>query len=252
MMQDDMRIPSVSTLHRSGFTIMELLVSIAVIAIIASLLLPALSRSKESARTVICMNSNKQIGLATALYAEENRGHIPSFCNWLFESKSKVAAIDECGIETGRIYPFLATRDIYMCPTDGATLKKPQKLVPRFDRAAGYGGTGWRQTSYSMDCRTCHYNNLARWKTPSKTAMYVEGLSSTNDCSGIAPPFTTSESQPYLAFRHRKKAFVTMGDFSVQQKSARKYVGGGAAIAELNDLLTVGPYQEGLAKVPLE
>lgn len=55
-----------------GFTLVELLVTIAVIAILAALLLPALSRSRVRAEGMACANHLKQLHLAWVLYAEEN------------------------------------------------------------------------------------------------------------------------------------------------------------------------------------
>lgn len=60
-----------------AFTLVELLVAIALIAILAALLLPALQRAKESSRNVQCLNNLRQWGLATQLYAAENTEYLP-------------------------------------------------------------------------------------------------------------------------------------------------------------------------------
>lgn len=62
---------------REGFTLVELLVVIAIVAVLASLLLPALSRAKTKGQQALCLNNLRQLGLATAMYADDNNDYLP-------------------------------------------------------------------------------------------------------------------------------------------------------------------------------
>src|SRR5437016_4321789 len=66
-------MPPARTNSRRAFTLIELLVVIAVIAVLAALLLPALSQAKRRGQQAACLSNLKQIGIAFALYLDDNQ-----------------------------------------------------------------------------------------------------------------------------------------------------------------------------------
>jgi prepilin-type N-terminal cleavage/methylation domain-containing protein/prepilin-type processing-associated H-X9-DG protein len=64
-------------LAKRGFTLVELLVVIGIIALLLSILLPALSRAREASKATKCLSNVRQMGMAAMMYADENHGYLP-------------------------------------------------------------------------------------------------------------------------------------------------------------------------------
>jgi len=109
---------------RSGFTLIELLVVIAIIAILAAMLLPALSKAKQRAIRLNCVNNLRQLTVAAVLYSVDNADAIPA--NYVGNTNAWVAgdvsslpgATNLADIRNAKLFPYNRSVDIYRCPAD--------------------------------------------------------------------------------------------------------------------------------------
>src|SRR5271166_4275484 len=93
---------------QTGFTLVELLVVIAVIAILAALLLPALSQAKQQAYSTKCKSNLHQTGLALKMYVGDSRGQFPFYCDPL--------GGDKWQDDLANYSPLYWTNNSYHCP----------------------------------------------------------------------------------------------------------------------------------------
>jgi prepilin-type N-terminal cleavage/methylation domain-containing protein/prepilin-type processing-associated H-X9-DG protein len=116
----------------SAFTLIELLVVISIIAILAALVLPALSQAKESGRATVCLSNLHQIGLALQVYVGDYNNRLPSMSDIYPGVANEFPGPDQV------LSNQLANLNVLRCPSDrwasDKSLPFPQKGPTYFDQ----------------------------------------------------------------------------------------------------------------------
>lgn len=181
-----------------SFTLIELLIVIAIIAILAAMLLPALNQARERGRQAACISNLKQISMANLQYANDFNGY------WII---MKAAHVDRWPQYLGGVIGKYLPLSICTCPTTG------EKLSGLMDYYKGYGIRWYANTSSVVDDEQNHpgfvnlgwckwYIKLGRFPNASSYLMMADAANPTNLLKNGAEFYRNASGENYVALRH--------------------------------------------------
>ena len=191
----------------AGFTLIELLVAIAIIAILAALLLPALTKSKQQALGIQCLSNHKEMILAWGLYADDNHGHLvplqwydndvlgsswlEGVLSWAANNSDNTNVLFLTG-PGAKLAHYTQNYQIYRCPADVYTCTESGKQVARVRsismNAFIEGGANGPSTVSGVNSAWRCYNKESDINLPSPVNLWVhldEQADSINDASFV-------------------------------------------------------------------
>ena len=207
---------------RAGFTLVEILVVIAIVMLLAGLLFPVFSSAREQSRSTTCQSNLKQIGLALELYAEDHRGKYPlwiqgevdMFCGWQHYLAS-----------------YVKNTDVYNCPSYPkdyfrAECKTKQESIEEVDNPEDnpyHNYTG----GYGFNISYLDYSLSLSKTSIRKPSDFILVLDATRQNIQIGGreiiPFSKEQLENKgIDFRHRGRSNVLFGDSHVKSLSSEQ------------------------------
>ncbi|HVT88214.1 MAG TPA: type II secretion system protein [Tepidisphaeraceae bacterium] len=206
-----------------AFTLVELLAVIGIIAVLVSLLLPALGRARESANRTACLSNLRQLGMAFQLYVQDNNGTYPNAANGVRSDADWIYWQADRDPSQSRIAPYLAKQfndRYFLCPSDDASSHPgPEAYRYSYTLNARIGGAHKTTTDYLPEFPPIKQNKILR---PSQKILMIDESSAGIDDGAWAVfslEVTDGRDHNMLSNRHDKMA-EKIGDSHLGRRNA--------------------------------
>jgi prepilin-type N-terminal cleavage/methylation domain-containing protein len=199
-MESPFRTNQQSTCSRA-FTLIEVLVVIAIIALLLAILLPTLASAREAGRAVVCLSNLRGMFTICRTYADENKGLLPaigqpyaSIPNWALVIQSSIGSGGNAAASASDLY---AAGSILVCPTsrrvNGAGMTRTYAM-----NATGHAGINADLDNYDSLTPQAHIA-VDRISSPSRFPIFIDSAPAT-PAPGSPPPTRTAS---VIDFRQR-------------------------------------------------
>jgi prepilin-type N-terminal cleavage/methylation domain-containing protein/prepilin-type processing-associated H-X9-DG protein len=220
--------------RRRAFTLIELLIVIAIIAILAALLLPALSGAKERARVIQCLNNLRQMTFCWTVYADDNNDWlVPNWVlgtgvspagSWVMGNVHVLPGVTNVNdIVNGRLFPYTRSVALYQCPNavfvNGRLPVRTTSLAEQMHGgdAADARQFGIYDSSGDLGTNYPPFKKMAeiRKPAPAMALVFVDESQNTVDDGIFAVGWTYWKNSPTI--RHSRGATFSFADGHVER-----------------------------------